>query len=180
MYYSSRCRDFNFGSLTRGPLHAGSPAPREILSGIGPTLAQHMPAPSGHGPGMHSFMVIVPSVQGKGSSANGEDHALKRVHGEVNRAMRLGRNQSCCIPKPKIFSRREQQGAATFVELIRLHLLWFRSSFARPLGSSNGPGLVSGHDFSRAVSTAKSTGPLGPADIFRQSRPKSCLFPQPV
>jgi hypothetical protein len=42
-------------------------------------------------------------------------------------AVRLERNHSCYIPKPKHSSRRDQQGAATFVDFIRLHLLWFRS-----------------------------------------------------
>jgi hypothetical protein len=42
------------------------------------------------------------------------------------------------------------------------------------------PGFVSGHDFSRAVSAVKSTGPLGPEECFSSKYAEFSLFPQPV
>src|ERR1035441_7003085 len=69
---SSRCKEFNLGSLPRGPVHAGSPARRARGSlRIRPTLAQDVPAPSGQRLGMHLSMVIARSGGEQSLAANG-------------------------------------------------------------------------------------------------------------
>jgi hypothetical protein len=57
---------------------------RRIFSRIGPTLAQHMPAPSGLSLGMHCSMVIAASVRGQSLAANGEQRHVSRDFSALN------------------------------------------------------------------------------------------------
>jgi len=94
MKNSSHCREFNLGSLKRGPVHAGSPAREHCALESDPLSSEDLPAPSGLRLGMHHSIVIVACGRRQSIAVNGAWGQVRRDSAQLSDRAALAKARS--------------------------------------------------------------------------------------